>query len=132
LQNIDIPFYARKLLPLAALALFLLVVISRNSTLIPWQSLYLEGRLIPFLLTAFILSGTVTFGWLGRQRFALALGRLTYEVYLLHGMFVYLLTKLFPDAGGLFIIVFFWIIPLVAAFMYDLGHRALLKRMKSP
>lgn len=130
-QNIALPFYSRKLLPLLALALFLLVVLSRNSSFIPWPSLYLEGRLIPFLLTAFILSGTLTFGWLGRQHFALALGRLTYEIYLLHGLFVYLLMQLYPDAGGLFIVAFFWMIPLLAAFMYDFGHRALLKRMRS-
>lgn len=130
-RDVEIPFYSERILLVAAFFIFLLVVTSRNTSLIPWQSLYLEGRLIPFLITASILSGPVIFAWIERQRIAAVLGQLTYEIYLLHGLFVFLLTKLLPDADWPLVVMFYWVVPLMAAFLYDFAYKKISKRMKS-
>lgn len=96
--------------------LFILVVLDRNQVTDihiagrSWESLFVEGRLVPFAASLLVVFYPATLTW--NTKLFEVIGKATYEVYLLHGLFVYLLYKYQPEDHSLIqILGFFWILP---------------------
>lgn len=93
--------------------LFLVVVISRNFSGL-WNHLFIEGRLIPLLLFTVIIFANHSLKWLERSNLFNIMGQSTYEIYLFHGLFVYVVHKIFgTELSFEKIILFYWFLPTI-------------------
>jgi peptidoglycan/LPS O-acetylase OafA/YrhL len=121
-------FLGREWLLAISGVIFIVVVINRNMPSVTWDSLFYEGRFIPFILTAYCLSSEKIFSFFDEAGIMSILGKLTYEIYLFHGLFVYILFKMFDQPNPFFMIMFFWLLPIGAAFIYTLCKNTIKRR----
>lgn len=101
---------------LLTVALFVLVILDRNNITDihiagrSWESLFMEGRLIPFTASLLVILYPATLTW--NTKLLETIGKATYEIYLLHGLFIYVLYSYQPKDHSLIqILGFFWILP---------------------
>lgn len=127
-REIKLEIFKNALLPVIAICLFILVVTSRNSDLIGWQSLFLEGRYIPVLLTAFILNRVDLFRRFSYTGMPVRFGQLTYEIYLFHGLFAFMLYQITSSPVPAVILLFLWVLPVTTAFLYDFCSKFYIRK----
>lgn len=101
---------------LLTVAIFAIVILDRNNVVNfdfagkAWESLFTEGRFIPLLASLLVILYPLVLPL--RTRVIEAIGKATYEVYLLHGLSIYVLYKMQPaDHHIVQIIGFFWLLP---------------------
>ncbi len=112
-------FFGHYVFAIASMVLFVVVVYFRNAGEGAWSHLSIEGRFIPFFLTAYVLSRYRGFSVFRDNGIFSKLGKLTYEIYLFHGLFAFILYQILPEHGAVLIVLFFWVLPVFAAFSYD-------------
>ncbi|HBR68365.1 MAG TPA: hypothetical protein DEA55_03210 [Rhodospirillaceae bacterium] len=127
-QGLKIKAIGYNFIPAVTALLFVIVVVSRNSDFIPWPSLFLEGRYIPVLLTGFLLSRPDLFRVFSDKGIFSRNGQLTYEIYLFHGLFAFIMYRFVAAPGYLMAIVCLWVLPLAAAFSYNACRRLYVRK----
>lgn len=108
-----------KLFFMVALILFIFVVFTRNFGGL-WSHLFIEGRFVPFLMSAAILCyAGFSVRARGVKNFFVLLGKATYEIYLFHGFFVYFLYKVTPfENQKIWVVTFFWVLPVLFGLVF--------------
>lgn len=127
-QNLKLDMINHKFVPAIAALLFVIVIVSRNSNLIPWPSLFLEGRYIPVLLTSFLLFRLELFRLFSDNGIFSRVGQLTYEIYLFHGLCAFILYQFVAAPGYLMAVVSLWGLPLAAAFSYNACRKLYVRK----
>lgn len=97
------------------------IILSRNIFGF-WPHLFLEGRFLPVIACLLVLQPN-RFEKLSPhflKEILLFLGGITYEIYLFHGLFSFILATYFKQTTPIFILGMLWIFPVIVSILYRL------------
>lgn len=116
-KNRDIYFSHKKLFSFYSGFLLLIFCNVMTNFKQAWLHTFIEGRLVPFLILIAILQYA---SCKIPKIFTLILsylGKMTFEIYLFHGLGIYFY-RYFHFTGLKYMVLFYWILPMIAAFLY--------------